>query len=249
MLIFFTDLDGTLLDNDSYSWKPARPALDRIRELGVPLVFVTSKTRAEVEHWRSLLANTDPFVMENGGAAFIPGRPPLTWGTPYPNLCEALRGIARRTGYQLCGFHQMKVPEIARATGLTPDDAARAARREYDEPFLIQGPYNPATLRAAIEDAGLRYTQGGRFHHLHGDNDKGVAVSALLDYYRGIYGPVVSAGLGDAANDLEFLKLMNHAHFSQEGPAGWNRFVLDLLAAVYHEDRWTPLSTPSARST
>ncbi len=42
MRIVFTDLDGT--DHTTYSSQPAVSALDRLRQSGVPVVFVTSKT-------------------------------------------------------------------------------------------------------------------------------------------------------------------------------------------------------------
>ncbi len=229
MTIIFTDLDGTLLDKESYSWEAARPALERIAKLSVPLIIVTSKTRREVEQWRRALHNTDPYVVENGGAAVIPGSEPMVWGTSYSRLCEALREAARRSGCRVRGFHQMDVREIAAVTGLSAEEAALAAGREYDEPFLIESG-SRAALLDAIAQAGLRHTEGGRFHHIHGNNDKAVAVRALLDHYRGLHGEVTSAGLGDAPNDIEFLKVVDRPHFSQEGPAGWNRFVLDLLS-------------------
>lgn len=36
MYLVFTDLDGTLLDHDTYSWEAARPALDRLKRQQVP---------------------------------------------------------------------------------------------------------------------------------------------------------------------------------------------------------------------
>lgn len=48
-LLIFTDLDGSRLDHTDYSYEGALPALDRIARVGWPLVFVTSKTRVEVE--------------------------------------------------------------------------------------------------------------------------------------------------------------------------------------------------------
>ena len=33
--IFFSDLDGTLLDHDTYSWDAARPALALMKERGI----------------------------------------------------------------------------------------------------------------------------------------------------------------------------------------------------------------------
>jgi len=71
-LVVFSDLDGTLLDHDTYSFDDARPALERLGHAGVPLVLCTSKTRAEVEPLREALDNDSPFIVENGGAIMIP---------------------------------------------------------------------------------------------------------------------------------------------------------------------------------
>lgn len=66
MQTVFTDLDGTLLDHETYSWEAARPALERLELSGIPWILVTSKTRAEVELWRKQLGNRHPFIIENG---------------------------------------------------------------------------------------------------------------------------------------------------------------------------------------
>ena len=71
-LIVFTDLDGSLLDGTTYSYEAATPALTALREQGIPLVLVSSKTRAEMEPLRQRLGHRDPFIVENGGAVFIP---------------------------------------------------------------------------------------------------------------------------------------------------------------------------------
>lgn len=46
--LLFTDLDGSLLDHHSYDWQPARAWLKRLKQLGVPVIPVTSKTRSEI---------------------------------------------------------------------------------------------------------------------------------------------------------------------------------------------------------
>ena len=70
--IVFTDLDGTLVDHDTYSYEAAKPALAALREQSVPLIFCTSKTRAELEEYVNELDIAHPFISENGGAIFIP---------------------------------------------------------------------------------------------------------------------------------------------------------------------------------
>jgi predicted mannosyl-3-phosphoglycerate phosphatase (HAD superfamily) len=77
--IIDTDLDGTFLDEEDYSFRESLPALRAAEERGIPVVFCSSKTRAEIEHLRKAAKVTDPFIVENGGAIFVPeGYFPIT---------------------------------------------------------------------------------------------------------------------------------------------------------------------------
>ena len=71
-LVIFSDLDGCLLDRQTYSFEPAQAALRLIKGKIIPLILVSSKTRVEIEEYRRRLKNDHPFVSENGGAVFIP---------------------------------------------------------------------------------------------------------------------------------------------------------------------------------
>ncbi|MFB3136761.1 MAG: HAD hydrolase family protein [Nitrospirales bacterium] len=73
-LVIFTDLDGSLLDTETYRFDAARAALEELTARQVPLVLCTSKTRAEVEPLRQELGITDPFIVENGGASIFLAR-------------------------------------------------------------------------------------------------------------------------------------------------------------------------------
>jgi mannosyl-3-phosphoglycerate phosphatase len=46
--VVFSDLDGTLLDHHSYRHTAAQPGLDLLEALAIPLVLISSKTRAEM---------------------------------------------------------------------------------------------------------------------------------------------------------------------------------------------------------
>jgi len=70
--VVFTDLDGTLLDHETYAWDAAVPALEACRAKGTPVVLVSSKTRAEMDILRRRLSLETPFVSENGGGIFFP---------------------------------------------------------------------------------------------------------------------------------------------------------------------------------
>jgi len=149
-LIVFTDLDGSLLDGTTYSYEAATPALTALRELGIPLVLVSSKTRAEMEPLRQRLDLHDPFIVENGGAVFVPDglfdfplermrtRSPyqvIELGLPYHMLRDVLKQIEHAVETPLQGFGDLSIEAIMRATGLPHADAILAKQREYDEPF------------------------------------------------------------------------------------------------------------------
>jgi len=71
-LIIFTDLDGTFLDYNTHSFSALEHILIRLKKLDVPLIFCTSKTRAEIEALRQKCHNSHPFISGNGGGVFIP---------------------------------------------------------------------------------------------------------------------------------------------------------------------------------
>ena len=224
-LIVFTDLDGTLLDPVTYSFDAAHEALDLLRRRGIPLVLVSSKTRAEIEPLRARLQNRDPFIVENGGGLFVPEgyfgfsldgafpRSPyqvVEWGAAYSLLRQALAEIRQVVGDGLRGFGDMTVGEVAERTGLSLPEAVRAKQREYDEPFVIEGSARPLEeIQRLAESRGLRCTRGGRFHHLMGQSNKGRACRELIQCYRrhsaGEAEPLITLGLGDSLNDLPLL--------------------------------------------
>lgn len=266
MLVVFTDLDGTLLDSRTYDWHSARPAIKALRRRGIPVVFCTSKTRAEVEFWRSQIGNKDPFIVENGGAIYLPEgcfevspsrfawRPKaydvIEIGTPRLKLLEALQNASLEAGCEVAGFATMNIAEIAARTQLPIEQAALAKLREYDEPFEVVGKADPDRLLSIIEESGNAWTHGGRFYHITGGHDKGTAVRCLSMLYRKAFGVVVTAGLGDAPNDVGWLNAVDlpivvrsayaaeligalpHGRLTSSwGPRGWNEAVLQLIAA------------------
>ncbi len=225
MLLIVSDLDGTLLDADTYSFAAAEPALARLHRAGVPLVLCSSKTRAEIEALLTQLGIDEPFVSENGGAIYLPesswagaetlgqhvgGRIRIELGWAYPEVVAHVRDAARDQNVLIRGFADMSVDDITRECGLAPLQAQLAKLREYDEPFRILDP-DPAAgsrLLKALHRRGLRTVQGGRYHHATGDTDKGMAVEVLRLLFAG-RGPVTMVGLGDAPNDVALLRAVD----------------------------------------
>jgi mannosyl-3-phosphoglycerate phosphatase len=245
--VVFTDLDGTLLDADTYRYDAARPALDQLREHAIPLIICTSKTRTEVEPLRKKLKNHDPFIVENGGALYIPegyfkvpipgsskrdGYRVIEMGVPYRRLRHALRRIEEQVGVSLVGFADMTVEDIAKVTGLAHRDAERARQREYDEPFLIQNsPMALHAVREAAQRLGLTVISNGRFFHLVGGTDKGRACRVLIACYRKERRAVSTAGIGDSPSDMPMLKVVDRP-FLVERPGGGHAEGFDVEGLI-----------------
>ncbi len=263
-----TDLDGTLLDEDTYDVAPARPGLDALRERRLSLVLCSSKTRAEMEPLARELGLDAPLIVENGGAIVLRARmlpflPPggrrdgdrlvVPLGTARSALVAALDEVAEEAGVAVRSFAVMTPGEVAERTGLGREAAARALKREWDEPFVVDpegGDGTTARLEEAARRRGLRVTRGGRFHHLTGTSDKGLAVRMVLQLLpHDSHGRTV--GLGDAANDLPMLEAVDRPivmprrdgsvdatlaaalpgaeRAPEPGPAGWSAAILGIL--------------------
>jgi mannosyl-3-phosphoglycerate phosphatase len=150
-LLIFTDLDGTLLNQQDYDYKPALPILKRLQENQIPIIPVTSKTRQEVESLRSELGLTDPFITENGSAIFIDGDDTRfaipdcpqqhgyyrqQFGITYAEARQKLLALAQAVGENLRGFGDLTETEIEQLTGLSSEEIKRAKAREFTEPFI-----------------------------------------------------------------------------------------------------------------
>ncbi len=243
--VVVSDLDGTLLNSEDYSFEEALPAIDRLNERGIPVVLVSSKTRAEMEVLREALGIEQPFIVENGGAAYIPegyfehGRDVIEWGVPYSDLVSRLHEVRKETTTRFKGYADVGVEEIVRLTGLGRAEAERSKKREFDEPFWFEEDDEKARryVLEQLEAFGLTVTRGGRFFHVMGNCDKGRAVREILSMYRDEVGLCPAAGLGDARNDLPFLLIVERPYIVA-GPDG--RHEPELVRAVPGATRVSP---------
>ncbi len=222
--VIFTDLDGTLMDHDTYEFQEAETALEVLRGQSIPVIICSSKTRAEIEVCRRRMGLKAPFIVENGAAIFIPrdmlnlrgesfvargGYDILELGAPYAVLRNTWETIKSAERFRMRGFSEMTVEEIGELTGLSIEEARLAAMREYSEPFVFSDTAERLQrFERLVEQKGLRMTKGGRFYHLLGQNDKGKAVQLLKKLYAQTYPrtKLWAVGLGDSANDIPMLK-------------------------------------------
>lgn len=265
-LIVFSDLDGSLLDHDTYDWQPAQAALTELKRRNIPLVLVSSKTIAELEDYRSALGLQHPVVAENGAAMlvpddyfskadlFIPG------ATPRHVLQSTYSAIKKASDLNCEAFFELGLAGIMRETGLAEKQALRADDRMASEPILwLDSEARMRQFERDVNERGLTLLKGGRFLHLTGRTSKEAAVRQLLEAYSQEWPDVkiTSVSLGDGPNDLGMLAATDiavlipgkHKHTMSlasdnqilrpvsSGPGGWNEAMLTIIAEQQDQQR------------
>ncbi len=231
--LLFTDIDGTLVEHDTYEPGPALRAIPRLQAAGIAIIPCSAKTRAEQEAFRTLLRLSDPFIVENGaGVVFpedFPGSPAgegeqelVTFGLTYREVREGLETAAKAAGVEVRGYGDMSVEEVAALTRLNLASAARARTREFTETFVIlePSPEAEAALAQRLEDLGMGILRGARYWTALGRHDKGQAVRYVISRYAET-GSVVSYGVGDFHNDLGMLAAVDHPMLVQRPDGSW----------------------------
>lgn len=254
MKIVFTDLDGTLLDHETYSFIPAEKGISFLNKRNIPVVFCTSKTRKEILYWRSKIGNIHPFISENGGGIYIPLEYfsfsfDYTWktkefylirlGSSFEKLKKVITDLEKR--FDITSFLQMNTEDLMKEADLSKNQAELALQREFDIPFIIHNNDQKNDIIKVIKNNGLNVTKGGRFYHLMGDNDKGKAVQLLTSLFDREFTTVETIGIGDSDNDFPMLNQVrkpfivrkkdgsyaseSYHHAEGIGPIGWQQVI------------------------
>jgi mannosyl-3-phosphoglycerate phosphatase len=228
-VLIFTDLDGTLLDHYSYSHEDAKVCMERLLGHGIPIIPNTSKTFAEVLQLRKRLVLNGPFIVENGAAIFInkdflPEKPKGAvwqdgfWVKSFSSKRHYWLGLIKKIipmhGHLFESFANMSLERIVELTGLTEEDALLSSQRQFGEPLLWKGSDEQLQdFIIMLRRLGVHPVSGGRFLHIGGNCNKGVALTWLLkEYQRQHKGVTISTiALGDGSNDISMLDLADTA--------------------------------------
>ncbi len=248
--LVFSDLDGTLLDHETYSFDAARPALAALAEAGCGVVLASSKTGPEIAQLRAAMGLAEwPAIVENGAGVLEPGAAPEA-GAEYAQLRAWLEGLPGDMRGAFRGFGDMSDREVAEVTGLAPEAAALARQRGFTEPGLWTG--NQEALDVFLEraaQAGITARRGGRFLTLSFGATKADRMAEIAARYA----PEATVALGDAPNDVEMIEAADIGvivrnpeapglprlpkeeagrifRTQKSGPDGWNLAVLSILS-------------------
>jgi mannosyl-3-phosphoglycerate phosphatase family protein len=227
--VIFTDLDGTLLDHEDYSFAAAESMLVRLAANQINVIPNTSKTRAEVMVLREKMNLTGPFIVENGAAVYLPINffPELPEGieesgdylrfafaSPRAKWLDLLQSVTPKFSGLFRHFATMTVDQICESTGLNYAEAQLAQQREFGEPIEWLGNIEQKKrFIQALTDLGANPVEGGRFIHLKDECDKAHAMNWLMKQliHQEQSKHWVSIALGDGQNDVAMLEEADYA--------------------------------------
>jgi predicted mannosyl-3-phosphoglycerate phosphatase (HAD superfamily) len=136
----------------------------------VPAVWVTTRTRLQMDDPRRKNGHTHPFIGEGGCAVFLPEdyfhlRPEKTLrlgrftsmpvAQPQPAAQEALASLAEDTGVEAVPLRSLSPRELVQNSGLPARDAEMARQRDFDELFFFAGA-SDADVARFVAEAKLR---------------------------------------------------------------------------------------------
>lgn len=272
--LIFTDLDGTLLDHETYSWQAAEATITALKAAGIPIILNTSKTFVELEKLQRELTLSTPFIVENGAAIYIPveyfDQQPedtvlsgkywvKTFCQPRRYWLSVLNKVAFEYQQYFTGFSQFTESELIDLTGLTTQQAHDALQREFSEPIHWYGTHEQREVfKDLMSNYGANLLQGGRFLHISGACDKGLAQHWLAERYREQRSEIniTTIALGDSDNDIAMLETADIAvlirspkhdypalqrqskaiQSEEYGPKGWAEALTHLLPFIYDHE-------------
>ena len=222
-LLIFTQLDEILSNSEESSSRSVTEAIAKLQQQNIPLIPITSKTRAETIDWMQIGLEA-PFIVEGGSGIFIPQYDSRfatstcvrldtyylhQLGCSYTEARAALKAVQEEISKILRGFGDMDEEAIQSLTS-TPTAARQAKAREFSEYFITPNRLEIEQLQQVAAEYGFKIIPGENLSLILGAKaDPATAIKWLKQNYLAIDGNLRTVGLGSAEADLTWLETVD----------------------------------------
>lgn len=214
-ILIFTDLDGTLLDRETFKFESIKNFIKDLISKNVSIIPNSSKTNLEIINFNKDLDKKLPFIVENGAAIYgmnlinpsFPEKIVLSRDTD-----EILKifndGVPSKLASKCKFILKLKKEIQLKIFGLPEEKLSLALNREYSIPIKFEGDRNEKNdLLKILKKINLSLQEGGRVINLCDKVSKARAMIKVIKIFKKIENQkIVTIGVGDNYNDLEMLK-------------------------------------------
>ena len=214
-IVIFTDLDGTLLHNETFKFENIRQYIKNLLSKNISLIPNSSKTKTEILNFCHELEEELPFIVENGAAIYKMN----LVNSDFPEKIilsrdnkEILNVFLRKIPKEFiskCKFVlKLKKDEQLKIFGLSEKQLSYASDREFSVPLLFKGnKVEKNNLFRLVSNMGLTMQEGGRVINLSDNVSKSFAMKKVKRIFEKTEKQKLKIiGVGDNFNDLDMLK-------------------------------------------
>ena len=214
-IVIFTDLDGTLLHNETFKFENIRQYIKYLLSKNISLIPNSSKTKTQILNFSHELEEEIPFIVENGAAIYKMN----LVNSDFPEKIilsrdkkEILNVFLKKIPKEFiskCKFVlKLKKDEQLKIFGLSEKQLSYASDREFSVPLLFKGnKVEKNNLFRLVSNMGLTMQEGGRVINLSDKVSKSSAMKKVSRIFEKTEKQELKIiGVGDNFNDLDMLK-------------------------------------------
>lgn len=218
-VIIFTDLDGSLLNNETFKFDEIKNFIINCLKKGIKLIPNTSKTSFEILEFIKELDFEIPYIAENGSSIHNLNilsphlSDEIVLARPVREIYEDFTKNIKKKLLLNCNFlSQMDTEKQSSILGLSGRKLELALNRNYT--FLITFNGEKNEIKELIEychNLGLSFNQGGRVICIGDKVDKLTGMKKILKIIKSNneFKDIFTIGVGDSPNDLGMLDEVN----------------------------------------
>lgn len=224
-LIIFTGIDEFLSPSVPSAGQVITEVVQELQQQNIPLIPVTSKTRAEIADWWQSLGLISPLIVEGGSGIFIPqtdhrfstsGTKSIDnyylhqLGCSYTEARAALKAVQEEINKILRGFGDMDEENIQSLIGGSTKAARKAKSREFSEYFLTPSRLEIEQLQKVATEYGFKILPEDNLSLILGAAaGEEEAINWLKHNFTVKDSDIHAVGLGLTASDLALLEAVD----------------------------------------
>ena len=219
-IIIFTDLDGSLLDKDTFEFHEIEDYFRDLVSKGIKIIPNSSKTKAELSNFNKQYNLDLSFIAENGSS--IHGLNLIHENLPSNIFLSRTvdeiykiynQNVTDNLKEKITFILRLKSKEQKEIFGLPLDKMMLAIKRDYSIPIQFNGTESEKNeFFNIINESGLTIQTGGRIMNICDNTNKSKAMVKTIQLIKDeMNDEIITIGVGDNHNDIEMLKKSDYA--------------------------------------